>query len=120
MIFYSALSQTEGFVKLSDTDAELFRHRLGERLGKVLVNLIEREKLKRAVIAGGDTSSHALQQLGAYALTLRMPLPATPGSPLCCAHSDVAAFDGLEIALKGGQIGNDDYFGVIRDGRSAP
>ena len=45
-----------------------------------------------------------------FALTTRLPLPATPGSPLCLAHSDDKAFDGLEIALKGGQVGKDDYF----------
>ena len=45
-----------------------------------------------------------------------MPLPTTPGSPLCVAHSGHAAFDGLEIGLKGGQVGGDDYFVKIRDG----
>ena len=44
-------------------------------------------------------------QLGVYALTTRLPLPTTPGSPLCLAHSDERTFDGLEIALKGGQVG---------------
>jgi 3-oxoisoapionate kinase len=45
-----------------------------------------------------------------------LPLPTTPGSPLCVAHSDHRTFDGLEIGLKGGQVGNDDYFVKIRDG----
>ena len=78
--------------------------------------MIRQEKLSRAVIAGGDTSSHALGQLGVDALTVRMPLPQTPGSPLCVAHSLDPAIDGLEIALKGGQIGKDSYFSFIRDG----
>ena len=56
-----------------------------------------------------------LRQLGVYALTTRLPLPATPGSPLCLAHSDDKAFDGLEIALKGGQVGGDDYFEQDQD-----
>ncbi|GAA3551906.1 hypothetical protein GCM10022394_35220 [Zobellella aerophila] len=68
------------------------------------------------MIAGGDTSSHALQQLGVYALTTRLPLAESPGSPLCTAHSDNPAFDGLEVALKGGQVGTEAYFGNIRDG----
>ena len=73
-------------------------------------------QLNRAIVAGGDTSSHALGQLGVDALTVRLPLPQSPGSPLCVAHSRVPAIDGLQIAMKGGQIGHDDYFCMIRDG----
>lgn len=32
------------------------------------------------------------------------------------AHSTDPAIDGLEIALKGGQIGTEAYFSAIRDG----
>ena len=92
------------------------RHAIGEGLGEILRSLVERQGLTRAVIAGGDTSSHALRQLGVVALTTRLPLPATPGSPLCTAHCEEPAFDGLEIALKGGQLGGDGYFSRIRDG----
>ncbi|MGE3829639.1 MAG: four-carbon acid sugar kinase family protein [Parvibaculaceae bacterium] len=92
------------------------RHELGKALGRIVRALIEGAKLRRAILAGGDTSSHALGELDIYALTTRMPLPATPGSPICIAHSDVAALDGLEIAMKGGQIGGDDYFTALRDG----
>jgi uncharacterized protein YgbK (DUF1537 family) len=93
------------------------RHAIGEALGVILRQIVAQNGLTRAVIAGGDTSSHALRQLGVQALTTRLPMPATPGSPLCLAHSPDAAFDGLEIALKGGQIGGDDYFAAIRDGK---
>ena len=93
------------------------RHAIGRALGQIECALIERAGLRRAVIAGGDTSSHALRQLGVYALTTRLPLPTTPGSPLCLAHCDDDAFEGLEIALKGGQIGADDYFTKMRLGK---
>ncbi|RWO80659.1 MAG: four-carbon acid sugar kinase family protein [Mesorhizobium sp.] len=92
------------------------RHKLGRGLGELLRELTIEQKLQRVVIAGGDTSSHALGQMGVDALTVRMPLPASPGSPLCVAHSRVKAIHGLEIALKGGQVGSDDYFCAIRDG----
>jgi uncharacterized protein YgbK (DUF1537 family) len=92
------------------------RHRLGRNLGATLRRLVTEQGLKRAVIAGGDTSSHALGQLGVEALTVKVPLPETPGSPLCLAHSRDRAVDGLEIALKGGQIGSDFYFETIRLG----
>jgi uncharacterized protein YgbK (DUF1537 family) len=45
-----------------------------------------------------------------------VPLPQTPGSPLCRVHSHDPNVDGLEIALKGGQIGSDSYFETIRQG----
>ncbi len=92
------------------------RHRIGRALGQILRRLVEFQKLERVVIAGGDTSSHALCELDIEALTTLVPLPTTPGSPLCLAHGSVAATEGLEIALKGGQIGHDDYFSMIRNG----
>jgi 3-oxoisoapionate kinase len=38
----------------------------------------------------------------------------TPGAPLCHGYASDARFDGLEIALKRGQMGNVDYFGLAR------
>lgn len=103
----------------SDVGAEIDRnpagrHVIGESLGEVLRMLVARHALARGVVAGGDTSSHALRQLGVTALTTRLPLPDTPGSPLCVAHG--AATGRFEVALKGGQIGRDDYFVRIRAG----
>ncbi len=95
------------------------RHKLARSLGIILRSLVEREKLSRAVIAGGDTSSHALRELHVEALTTLLPLPQTPGSPLCTAHGAYAATNGLQIALKGGQVGSDSYFSQIRDGLPA-
>jgi uncharacterized protein YgbK (DUF1537 family) len=92
------------------------RRRIGEGLGRILKAVIETSRLARVILAGGDSSSHALGQLNIHALTTRMPLPATPGSPLCIAHSNGKFLDGVEIALKGGQVGADDYFVKLRDG----
>jgi 3-oxoisoapionate kinase len=92
------------------------RQNLGQALGKIARICIEKHKLKRLVIAGGDTSSHALGELDVFALTMRFPLKDTPGSPLCITHSNNAAFANIEIALKGGQVGGDDYFVKLRDG----
>lgn len=109
MILYTALGPT------ADRGAEIdrqegARHKLGRGLGELLGALTVEQKLKRVIIAGGDTSGHALGEMGVDAL------PASPGSLLCIAHSSVAAVDGLEVALKGGQVGADRYFSAIRDG----
>ncbi|KXV10235.1 Hrp-dependent type III effector protein [Gluconobacter oxydans] len=92
------------------------RHAIGRGLGQLLAQLVRQAGLRRAIIAGGDTSSHALKEMGIYALTLCLPIPQTPGSPLCTAHSDDPDLDGLQIALKGGQVGNDAYFSNILHG----
>lgn len=114
VIFYTALGP--GSDVGSEFESDDARHIIGRAMGRIERALIERAELSRAVIAGGDTSSHALRALGIYALTTRLPLPTTPGSPLCLAHSDDKAFDGLEIAFKGGQVGADDYFSKIKYG----
>jgi 3-oxoisoapionate kinase len=92
------------------------RRLIGEALGQVLAQVLKQTNVRRAIVAGGDSSSHALGQLDVVALTTRFPLAATPGSPLCVAHSGNATIHGLEIALKGGQVGGDDYFIALRDG----
>ena len=95
------------------------RHRVGQGLGRIARACIEAFGLRRAILAGGDTSSHALGELDVFALTARFPLTATPGSPLCTAASADARLDGIEIAMKGGQVGGDDYFVALRDGPAA-
>ncbi|MED5295377.1 MAG: four-carbon acid sugar kinase family protein [Pseudomonadota bacterium] len=96
--------------------AESSRHRLGKSLGEMLRRLVDDQGLSRVCVAGGDTSSHAIAALDIHALTVRLPLPDTPGSPLCQAHSDDPRYHALEVAFKGGQIGGDDYFERLRRG----
>lgn len=95
------------------------RHRVGQGLGRIARAVIDACGLRRAILAGGDTSSHALGELDVFALTTRFPLVATPGSPLCTAASADPRLDGIEIAMKGGQVGGDDYFVALRDGPGA-
>ena len=92
------------------------RDSVGHQLGLILGDLVREAKLQRAVLAGGNLSSHALCALDLYALTTRLPLPEAPGAPLCIAHASAGPFDGLEIALKGGQMGKDSYFVDMRNG----
>jgi len=88
--------------------------RIGDGLGRLLDATLRESGLKRAIIAGGDTSGHASLALGIYALTALAPV--APGSPLCGAHSEDPAHEGLEIALKGGQVGTPDFFCAVKRG----
>ncbi len=85
---------------------------LGGFLGRLARELVARTGLRRLLIAGGDTSSYATRELGVRALEMAAQL--SPGAPLCRAHSEDPFIDGLEIALKGGQMGEADYFGRVR------
>jgi len=85
---------------------------LGSALGRIARDLLARSGLRRVVVAGGDTSSYATQELGLYGLEMLAEL--TPGAPLCRGYSGDPRIDGLEIALKGGQMGRADYFGMAR------
>lgn len=83
--------------------------RIGAGLGRLLDALLRQGAVRRAVIAGGDTSGHAARQLGIDALTALAPL--APGAPLCRAHGR-----DVEIVLKGGQVGRADVFRAAREG----
>lgn len=85
---------------------------LGSALGQIARDLLAHTGLRRVVVAGGDTSSYATQELGLYGLEMLAEL--TPGAPLCRGYSEDPQLDGLEIALKGGQMGKADYFGAAR------
>ena len=90
---------------------------IGKALGHLARALVQSTGLRRIVMAGGDTSSYASRQLGIYGL--RMHSPIAPGSPLCVAYSENPRLDGLQIALKGGQVGKEDYFTRVLCGTSS-
>lgn len=88
--------------------------RLGAALGRITRAVIGRTGLRRVLFAGGDTSSHSVAQLGIDALTWAAPIER--GAPLVRAHASDAAIDGLELVLKGGQMGGEDFFETVRSG----
>ncbi|MCB1535031.1 MAG: four-carbon acid sugar kinase family protein [Rhodoblastus sp.] len=101
-------------VEMSSLAVETANERIGVGLGAILDRILETTRLPRAVISGGDTSGRAASMLGIDALTAIAPL--APGSPLCRAHAARTDRDGLEIALKGGQVGAPDFFLAAKNG----
>ncbi|KAA9090023.1 four-carbon acid sugar kinase family protein [Microbacterium radiodurans] len=67
---------------------------------------------RRVIVCGGDTSSRVTVLLGAHSLSIA----ANPWSNvvLLRAHAGDEAVDGLELLLKGGQVGDDDLFERVR------
>jgi uncharacterized protein YgbK (DUF1537 family) len=91
---------------------EQARHQSGrlvsEQLGAVVDAIVRSHPLRRLVLSGGDTSSRITQVLAPDALEIRARL--APGAPLCAVLSSAPHLHGLELALKGGQMGAADYF----------
>jgi uncharacterized protein YgbK (DUF1537 family) len=90
---------------------------LGAALGRITRAITAKGGPRRLLFAGGDTSSHAVAELGLFALTWAGATQR--GAPLCRAHSEDTAFDGLELVLKGGQMGSEDFFDRVRKGDTA-
>ena len=88
------------------------------QLAQVCAELLRRVlgavQLQRVGIAGGDTSSFAVRALGAWGLSYLAPLSA--GVTVCRLHADRSELDGMEIMLKGGQMGDADLFEQLLSG----
>ncbi|MEZ5931831.1 MAG: four-carbon acid sugar kinase family protein [Alphaproteobacteria bacterium] len=93
---------------------EVANARIGEALGRLLRRLLKSTGLRRAAISGGDTSGHVSKKLDLFAFTALAPT--IPGAALLTAHAEDPAVDGLQLALKGGQMGSPDFFGWIKQG----
>lgn len=89
---------------------------LGQRLGGVVRTVLARTRLPRLLLSGGDTSSQVTQALAPQALVIAARL--SRGAPLCRMVGGEPGIDGVEVALKGGQMGDADYFESARRGRS--
>jgi uncharacterized protein YgbK (DUF1537 family) len=79
---------------------------LGTALGRVLAACLEKGLLRRACLAGGDTSSFAARELGIE--SVEMIAPFARGAPLCRLTSPRPEVDGLEAVFKAGQVGGPD------------
>lgn len=88
---------------------------LATQQGLILRDILEKTGLRRVAVAGGDTCGYVLKQLGVYVLEFVIPLGTA--APLCRASSNIPQFDGIEIALKGGQLGEVDFFGSVLRGK---
>lgn len=86
----------------------------GSVLGQIAKDAIKRSGLKRLVIAGGDTSGLVARTIGIKAVEMIAPL--YTGAPLCLVKGSETWLNGLEVNIKGGQVGDERYFEVVRNG----
>jgi uncharacterized protein YgbK (DUF1537 family) len=108
-----------GIVVQTDDQINQPAHELVDSLGAALAAVaravIDNTNVRRVLIAGGDTSGHIVRNLGVTALEL-LPGPndRAPGTALCRAISPDPTINGLDVLLKGGQIGTPDLFETFR------
>ena len=100
-------------------DPRLNSNRSREAIGQCLAStaqvVVKHHSLRRIAVTGGDTSGIVARHLGINALEMLGPL--APGSPLCIARSHDPLIDKLEVTFKGGQVGRDDFFQSVLNGR---
>lgn len=81
---------------------------LAQACGGFLVQVLAQGRPARVGVAGGDTSSLALKALDVWGLSYMGQLD--PGAALCRMHSDLDYLSGVEVMLKGGQMGSEQVF----------
>lgn len=89
--------------------------KVGQALAHLMRQLVQHSDVRRLAIAGGDSSGAVASALDIAALTVAAAL--VPGAPLCRVWSDQPRMDGMELVLKGGQMGQPDFFGRVLHGR---
>lgn len=120
VVIYSALGPEDPSIGAAKGMLQDFGQRttdtsqiLGKQMGVICKELIQSQGLKRVLVAGGDTSGYVLKELDVFAMEMIKPI--TPGAPLCVTYSNDPLFNGLEITLKGGQMGGNDFFLTVKD-----
>lgn len=90
-------------------------HRIGQLYAQLARAAFVEAGLTRIVVAGGDSSSFTMRQLGAIALEIKAS-HFTQNAHVCTLSSQDTEIHGKEVLLKGGQVGTPDLYGVMLKG----
>ncbi len=110
----SVIVHTNGTADNNTSQQNLSPEKLGTALGLIAREVAAQTTIKRIVIAGGDTSSYAARAMGIEAVIMIAPL--VKGAPLCKATAPNSSINGMEVNFKGGQVGGENYFGILLEG----
>lgn len=115
VILYTAKGPNDGQAEVRAAAARLslpasaVARQIGASFAAIARSLVWAFGLRRIVLSGGDTSSYAMRAIGAYAITIDR-VDTRQSAHVCRLHSDQADIRGLQVLLKGGQIGEEDIF----------
>jgi len=90
-------------------------HRIGLLYAQLARAAIVDAGLTRIVVAGGDSSSFTMRQLGAIALETKAS-HFKQNAHVCTLFSDDPEMHGKEVLLKGGQVGTPELYGLMLKG----
>jgi uncharacterized protein YgbK (DUF1537 family) len=90
-------------------------HRIGLLYAQLARAAIVDAGLTRIVVAGGDSSSFTMRQLGAIALETKAS-HFKQNAHVCTLFSDDPEIHGKEVLLKGGQVGTPELYGLMLKG----
>lgn len=90
-------------------------NRIGLLYSRLAHTALVKAGLTRLVVAGGDSSSFTMRQLGAVALEIKAS-HFKQNAHVCTLISDDSLINGKEVLLKGGQVGADDLYGCMLEG----
>ncbi|WP_075293063.1 four-carbon acid sugar kinase family protein [Pararhizobium arenae] len=79
---------------------------IGACYARLMIEARKEADVQRIVLAGGDSSSYAMRSSDASSLTIKV-FDGEQHGHLCELMG--GGLDGLEVLLKGGQVGDDDY-----------
>ncbi|WP_274543189.1 nucleotide-binding domain containing protein, partial [Microbacterium sp. CPCC 204701] len=84
---------------------------IAEAAASVVSSVVRKNASRRVIVCGGDTSSRVTRLLGVESLSIA----ANPWGNvvLLRAHAADPAVDGVELLLKGGQVGEDSLFADV-------
>ncbi len=91
--------------------------RIGLLYARLARSAIVDAGLTRIVVAGGDSSSFTMRQLGAMALETKAS-HFRQNAHVCTLFSEDPQIHGKEVLLKGGQVGTAELYGVMLKGFS--
>lgn len=103
----ASIEETRKYLKSIGVNDHIGNY-IAERLGEWTKYIMDNTTITRLVIAGGDTSGYVTSHLDIYAMEVISSI--APGAPLCLAYSNDERFNHIELALKSGQLGGENYY----------
>lgn len=110
-----SVARVREFTQARGIPAERLAAAIGAGYAALIRDAVARGGIRRVVVAGGDSSSYTMRSLGAWALEIAASSFAD-NAHVCRLLSDDPLIDGLEVLLKGGQVGRTDLLARMRDG----
>lgn len=85
---------------------------IDDSLGRIAEEIFRELGVRRLIVTGGDTAGRVQRRLGVEALEIAASLP--DRAPLSYVYSRIPQVNGMEMALKGGQVGKEGYFQTMQ------